>query len=92
MPIDTAAHSDLSDMLKSVTLDVAEYRLRLRRPPVDDDAEKKYDQTIAWLTLIATDVISLPAAAPVAANTALGTVATTSGSKRILNHDELADY
>ncbi len=92
VPIDVAAHTDLSDMLKSVALDVAEYRLRLRRPPVSDDAGKRYDQTIAWLALIAKGVIALPAATPVSANSAQGTIATTTGDKRVLSRDEFSDY
>ncbi len=92
VPIDLAAHADLSDMLKSVTLDVAEYRLRLRRPPIADDAGKRYDQTVVWLMRIATGVLALPAAMPVSANSAMGAAATTTGNKRILNHTELGDH
>jgi len=92
VPINVATHGDLLDMLKSVALDVAEYRLRLRRPPVADDAGKRYDQTIAWLTRIAKGVIALPAAASVSANNAQGTIAITTGDKRILTRDEFRDY
>lgn len=92
VPVDLGAHGDLSDMLKSVTLDVAEYRLRLRRPPIADDARRKYEQTVAWLSRIATGVIALPAAANVSANTARGTVATTTGDRRVLSRDELSNY
>lgn len=92
IPIDVSAHSELSDMLKSITLDMAEFRLRLRRPPIADDVRKKYAQTIEWLTRIAAGVINLPAATPVAANSATGTVAITTGDKRILSHDELSGY
>jgi phage gp36-like protein len=33
VPVNLVAHSELADLLASVTLDLAEYRLRARRPP-----------------------------------------------------------
>jgi len=92
VPVDLTAHVDLVDLLKSVTLDVAEYRLRLRRPPVSEDARRRFDQTIAWLSRIATGVVGLPAATSISANSALGTVATSIGEKRVLTHEELSGH
>ena len=34
VPIDLSVHGDLADLLASITLDLVEYRLRARRPPV----------------------------------------------------------
>ena len=92
VPIDLTVHTDLVDLLTSITLDVAEYRLRLRRPPVSDDARRRYSQTIEWLERLARGVIELPAAATVAANPARGTIATTTGEDRLLTRDELAGH
>ena len=34
VPIDLTTHADLADLLASITLDLVEFRLRARRPPV----------------------------------------------------------
>lgn len=48
-PIDTSADADLADFLKKLALDVAEYRIFGRRPPVSKNKKQVYDNTIAWL-------------------------------------------
>ncbi|KAB2947168.1 MAG: DUF1320 domain-containing protein, partial [Phycisphaerae bacterium] len=48
-PIDVGAFPELSALLKSVTLDVAEFRCRVRRPPVAEDARRLYDSARGWL-------------------------------------------
>ena len=45
-PIDLTTHADLADLLASVTLDLVEYRLRVRRPPVGDDARRRYTEAL----------------------------------------------
>lgn len=88
-PIDVAVHTELADLLKSVTLDVAEYRLRLRRPPVPADALHRYDQTVRWLRDVAEGRIDLPAISELPENTARGPAADHSGEARLLTRDEL---
>lgn len=92
VPIDTAAHPELADVLKSVTLDVAEHRLRARRPPVPPDATRRYVQTIEWLQAIAQGAINLPSQSEPAPNPAQGPSAQTAGEHRILTHDELRGH
>jgi phage gp36-like protein len=92
VPVSLTTHPDLADVLASFTLDLAEYRLRLRRPPVPDDARRRRDQAIEWLTRVAEGRIELPTAVGVAASTARGTIAATTGEKRLLTRDELADH
>ena len=92
VPIDLTIHPDLADVLASFTLDLAEYRLRLRRPPVSEDAKRRSDQAIEWLTRVADGRIELPSSVGVAASSARGTIATTTGEKRLLTRDELADH
>ncbi|MCH8242383.1 MAG: DUF1320 family protein, partial [Planctomycetes bacterium] len=36
LPIDLAAHPELADLLATITLDLVEFRLHSRRPPVSD--------------------------------------------------------
>jgi len=92
VPVSLTTHPDLADVLASFTLDLAEYRLRLRRPPVPDDARRRRDQAIEWLTRVAEGRIELPSAVGIAASTARGTIAAVTGEKRVLTRDELSDH
>ncbi len=92
VPVSLTTHPDLADVLASFTLDLAEYRLRLRRPPVPDDARRRRDQAIEWLTRVAEGRIELPSAVGVAASTSRGTIAAVTGERRVLTRDELADH
>ena len=92
VPIDLSVHTELADLLASITLDLAEYRLRSRRPPVSQDAVRSHGQAIKWLRDVAEGRVDLPSAAGAAANTTRGTIATTTGAERILSRDELSDY
>src|SRR3972149_3728356 len=82
VPISLTIHPDLADVLASFTLDLAEYRLRLRRPPVPEDARRRRDQAIEWLTRVADGRIELPSAVGVAARSARGAIAAATGGKR----------
>lgn len=92
VPIDLATHTDLADLLKSITLDLAEYRLRCRRPPVPKDAGDKFAHAIQWLRGVADARIELPSALQVASGTARGTLGLATGENRLLTRDELADH
>ncbi len=92
VPIDLTAHPELAAVLASITLDVAEYRLRLRRPPVSEDARRRFLQTIEWLGRVADGKADLPSEGAVAASAARGTVAATTGEGRVLTRDELSDH
>ena len=92
VPVSLTTHPDLADVLASFTLDLAEYRLRLRRPPVPDDARRRRDQAIEWLTRAAEGRIELPSAVGVAGSSARGTIAAVTGEKRVLTRDELSDH
>ena len=88
-PIDLEVHPELADLLKSVSLDLAEYRLRLRRPPVSEDARRRRDQTVDWLQRIAEGTVALPSLSAPATIAARGTVARAVGAERVLSRDEL---
>ena len=90
VPIDLVAHSDLSDLLASITLDLVEYRLRARRPPVPEDARLRRDQAVDWLRRVADGRINLPSATEVASNATRGTLGAISGEDRLLSRDELS--
>lgn len=49
VPVVVTGDTTLAEMLRELTLDVAQYRLALRRPPVPEQIQKLYEQVIAWL-------------------------------------------
>ncbi len=92
VPIDLSVHTDLSDSLGTITLDLVEYRLRGRRPPVPQAAERRHAQAVAWLVNLAAGRIELPASTPPADTTTRGTIAAVSGEDRLLSREELSDH
>ena len=92
VPVDLSAHPELADLLTSITLDLLEYRLRLRRPPVPQDVASKNADTVDWLKHVAAGRIDMPSAATVAANAARGIIAATTGAQRVLSREELSDH
>lgn len=92
VPIDLSAHPELADILASMTLDLVEYRLRLRRPPVGRSAQQIRAEAVAWLTRVADGRIDLPSATPVATNTNRGPLGATTGAERLLTRDELSGH
>ena len=92
VPIDLTTHTDLVDVLASFTLDLAEYRLRARRPPVPKDVVDKRAQAIEWLRRVADGSLELPSATQVATNTTRGTLGATTGEGRLLSREELSGH
>ena len=89
VPVDVTAHPKLAGVLKSAALDLAEYRLRLRRPPLSEDARRRRDQTIEWLRLIAAGTVALPS---LTAPAGKGAVTMSSGAERLLSRTELETH
>ena len=87
-PIDLVAHPDLIDLLASFTLDLAEYRLRLRRPPVSEDARRRRDHAVDWLSRVADGRVQLPSSTSVSSR---GIGAVVTGAERVLTREEMAD-
>ncbi len=92
VPIDVTTHADLADVLASFTLDLVEYKLRARRPPVPQETVEKRKQAIEWLSRVADAKAELPSATPVAAVTTRGTLGATTGEERLLSRDELSRH
>lgn len=88
VPVDLAAFPELSGLVVSAVLDVAEYRLRLRRPPVPVETLRRRAEAVDWLTNLATGVLTLPVEG-LPTTTARGMVAQATGNARVLTHDEL---
>ena len=61
-PVDVSTDTDLAAALKAVTLDVAEYRLCSRRPPVTEDKVRMYTEVLKWLVSFSKGEANLPGA------------------------------
>lgn len=92
VPIDLDAHPELADVLASFSLDLVEYRLRSRRPPVPKDALDRHARAIEWLTRVADGSLELPSATPVASNATRGSLGATTGDERLLSREELSGH
>jgi len=91
VPVDTAGETQLAAVLKSITLDVAVYRLHTRRPPVPADVRYRYESAVQWLQRIASGQAVLPAATECDGNPALGIVGEVIGAPRVMSPEELED-
>ncbi len=91
-PIDTSVHTELTQLLKSISLDLAEYRLRSRRPPAAEIAVQRREQAVRWLRGVASGSIQLPSIKPLASNTTWGTIASALGDERLLSRDALDGF
>jgi len=85
VPIDLALHPELQPVLAAVTLDLVEFRLHARRPPVPEDVRLRYVAAQAWLAQVANGDVVLPSAAPLAGNDATGLAARSVGSAAMLS-------
>ncbi len=91
MPLDLAAYPELAATLKSFVLDLVEYRLHARRPPIPADIVRKRAEAADWLRKVASGEVSLPSEKAVAENEALGEIGRATGAERVLTRDSLED-
>jgi len=89
VPVATNGAPQLSAVLKSVTLDLAAYRLHGRRPPVPADVRYRYESAVQWLQRVASGAAVLPSAAELDGNAALGISGEVTGSPRVMSREEL---
>ena len=91
-PVDVTVHVDLAGLLASFTLDLVEYRLRSRRPPIPQETVDRYSRAIQWLRDVADGSLELPSTTAVASNTSHGMTARAIGEERILSRAELESH
>ena len=89
VPVDVAGEADLAAVLASITLDVAEFRLHARRPPVPGDVIGKQRAAEAWLEQVAAGRVKLPVTNELPQRDTDGPVADASGADRVLTRDEM---
>ena len=89
VPVDVTGNEELAGVLKSVTLDLAEYRLHARRPPVPEAIRRKRESAVQWLQRVASGAAVLPASSELATNPAGGITGEVTGATRIMSREKL---
>ena len=79
-------------ILTSIALDLAEYRLRLRRPPLPAEAAARRDAAAVWLRGVAAGEIALPAGTAPATSPLGGLTARATGAERVLTREEMSGF
>jgi phage gp36-like protein len=72
VPIDTVAFPQVANVLLSMSLDIAVYRLHTRRQPAPEGIEQSRNNAIEWLKMVSDGTILLPAAAVPTPTTRIG--------------------
>lgn len=91
VPVDVTTHPELAGVLLGVTLDLAEYRLFVRRSPAPDEIKAKRDAAVRWLQRIASGEAVLPCLSELPANTTAGITGQAIGARRTLTRTEIRD-
>ncbi|MCP4590800.1 MAG: DUF1320 domain-containing protein [bacterium] len=92
VPVDLAAVGEAAALLVSVVLDLIEYRLHCRRPPVPKDVAEKNQGALGWLEQLAGGKVDLPGALPSTGDAVPGFSAASTGDARVLSREELKGY
>lgn len=88
-PIDVGAHADVAGLLASVSLDLVEYRLHARRPPIPPSVIQRYRSALDWLGKAASGAVALPSPIPIASPNASGLVSGSVGESVVFSRDDL---
>jgi phage gp36-like protein len=92
VPIDLVAHPEAAAVLRSITLDLIEYRLHARRRDVPADVTAKRNAAVEWLARLGRGETALPSLAPISPGAPQGPRAASFGEPRILSRDELSQF
>lgn len=91
VPIDLSVYPEVASLLKSVVLDLVEYRLRSRFLPVPGDVVSKRDRALRWLGQVSRGEAVLPASRVVDRNPAVGIGSVSKQSPRMMSRESLDD-
>lgn len=89
VPVDVSDEPSLAAVLKSITLDLAEYRLHARRLIVPEDVRLKRKAAVQWLDRVARAQVVLPSAGALDENSASGLGGYVTGNPRVVSRDAL---
>ncbi len=90
-PVSLASEPTVAAVLRGVALDLAVYRMHLRKPPVPADVVRARADAVAWLEGVAAGSIHLPAMSPLQGSEAGGIVAEKAGPQRTMTRDGMKD-
>ncbi len=85
MPLNGILLPDAAALLRSIVLDLVEFRLHARRPPVPLEVSAKRAAAVNWLKAVAAGRVTLPTAAG-------GLRAAITGSARVLSREAMEDF
>lgn len=89
VPVDVGARPELAGLLRSVTLDLVEYRLRGRRPPIPADCVRRRAEAVQWLERVASGSAALPSTGEMDASPWAGVVGAVTGPGRVMTREAL---
>jgi phage gp36-like protein len=92
VPVDVESDGELAALLASIALDLVEFRLRSRRPPIPDEAKAQAKRAREWLQDVANGTAELASAERLESGYVPGPISQSSGEPRMLSHDELSSY
>jgi phage gp36-like protein len=87
VPLPTEGQPYLAVVLRSMTVDLAEHRLRGRRPPIPADASARRAAVVDCLQRVVEGRFALPVAAELPGSAAGGLVAAIVGSRRMWSRE-----
>ncbi len=88
VPVDAVGQESVRAVLRSVTLDLVEYRLHARRPPIPAEVGARNAAALAWLQGVAEGTLVLPAGEELAANESEAWRASSTGSPRVWGRED----
>jgi len=91
VPIDVDLCPETASLLRGVVLDLVEFRLFARRPPVPADVLRKRENAVEWLRRAAEGLVVLSNAAGLRENAAGGFTGLACGRGRLLTPPEMED-
>jgi phage gp36-like protein len=89
VPVDVAGQAELAAVLKSVVLDLVEYRLHSRRAPIPDDTVRRHSEALRWLERVASGAVALPADASASLESSRRPLGERGGPDRALSRETL---
>ncbi len=89
VPVQIAGFPMIAALLKTIVLDLVEYRLRGRRSVVSAGVERRRREAVEWLARVAAGEVVLPAATPLPETEALGLLGRAVGEPRQRTRREL---
>ncbi|MFO0972764.1 MAG: phage protein Gp36 family protein [Phycisphaerae bacterium] len=89
VPLELSGLGGAAGLIRGWVLDVVEYRLHARRPPVPADVIRKHDAAVSALQRLVSGGMALPTNVGVAANAAAAPVAEVTGPARMFSRESL---